>query len=202
PAPDARWLAVAATLRVHRGAAVHGPLARWSSGGRRETPLRLEAAGGEHVLHVEYGAGGPTRATLADGTRVEVAVHADDGLRAEVSVDGLRGAAAATFRGDRGWLDAFGLSDGVVDATDRPRRSDGGEAGGTIVCRMHGQLTRLGVEPGQRVERGAWLLSIEAMKMEHRFEAPVSGTVVEVGASPGTQVAPGRLLVRIEPDPA
>lgn len=202
PAPDARWLAVAATLRVHRGAAVHGPLARWSSGGRRETPMRLETAGGEHALRVEYGAGGPTRATLADGTRVELAVHADDGLRAEVSVDGLRGAVAASFRGDRGWLDAFGLSEGVVDATDRPRRTDGGETGGTIVCRMHGQMTRLGVEPGQRVERGAWLLSIEAMKMEHRFDAPVSGTVVEVGASPGTQVAPGRLLVRIEPDPA
>ena len=56
--------------------------------------------------------------------------------------------------------------------------------------------------PSSSVARGDYLLSIEAMKMEHRFEAPVSGTVVEVGASPGTQVAPGRLLVRIEPDPA
>jgi biotin carboxyl carrier protein len=37
--------------------------------------------------------------------------------------------------------------------------------------------------------------------MEHRFESPVSGTVVELGATPGTQLAPGRLLVRIEPDP-
>jgi propionyl-CoA carboxylase alpha chain len=66
---------------------------------------------------------------------------------------------------------------------------------------MHGQLTRVGVALGQRVERGTWLLSIEAMKMEHRFEAPLAGTVVELGASAGTQVAPGRLLVRIEPDP-
>jgi propionyl-CoA carboxylase alpha chain len=65
---------------------------------------------------------------------------------------------------------------------------------------MHGQLVRIAVEPGQRVTRGTYLLSIEAMKMEHRFEAPIDGTVVEIGASAGTQVAPGRLLVRIEPD--
>jgi biotin carboxyl carrier protein len=67
---------------------------------------------------------------------------------------------------------------------------------------MHGLLATLAVSPGQRVERGAFLLSIEAMKMEHRFEAPVAGTVVEVGAAAGTQVSPGRLLVRIEPDTA
>jgi len=202
PVPDARWLAVAAALRTHRAAAIHGPLARWSSVGRRETPLRLQAGGREHALRVAYGAHGPTCATLADGTCVEVAVLADDGLRAELAVDGLRTAVVATFTGARGWLDAFGLADGVTDATDLPREAGAGAAGGTIVCRMHGQLTRLGVAPGQRVERGAWLLSIEAMKMEHRFESPVAGTVVEVGAAAGTQVAPGRLLVRIEPDPA
>jgi geranyl-CoA carboxylase alpha subunit len=202
PAPDARWLAVAAVLRLHRGAAAHGPLARWSSSGRRETPLRLEAGGREHLLRLDYGAAGPTRVRFADGACVEVDVLCDDGLRAEVAVDGLRGEALATLDRGHGWLDALGLADGFVDATDRPREAGGGAASGAIVCRMHGQLTRLGVAPGQRVERGAWLLSIEAMKMEHRFESPVAGTVVEVGASAGTQVAPGRLLVRIEPDPA
>jgi biotin carboxyl carrier protein len=67
---------------------------------------------------------------------------------------------------------------------------------------MHGQLTRVAVTAGQRVARGTYLLSIEAMKMEHRFESPIAGTIVELGAAAGTQVAPGRLLVRIEPDPA
>jgi biotin carboxyl carrier protein len=38
------------------------------------------------------------------------------------------------------------------------------------------------------------------MKMEHRIESPIDGTVVEVGAASGTQVAPGQLLLRIEAD--
>ncbi|MFM1987879.1 MAG: hypothetical protein RJA99_836 [Pseudomonadota bacterium] len=202
PAPDPRWLAVAAALRVHRAAAAHGPLARWSSSGRRASPLRLEAAGREHPVRVEVAASGPIGVELADGRLIEVEVHADDGLRASVSVGGLRGAVRLHGDGPRGWLDAFGVSDAVADVTDRPREAGGGAAGGAIVSRMHGQLTRVAVEAGQRVERGAYLLSIEAMKMEHRFEAPVAGTVVEVGAAAGTQVAPGRLLVRIEPDPA
>jgi geranyl-CoA carboxylase alpha subunit len=201
PAPSARWLAVAAALRLHRAAAAHGPLARWSTAGRRESVLAVEAGGARHALRVDYGADGPTRVAFPDGTRIEVDVLSDDGLHVQVAVDGLLGAVVATIERGRGWLDAHGLADGFADVTDLPREAADGAAGGAIVCRMHGQLTRLGVEPGQRVERGAWLLSIEAMKMEHRFEAPVAGTVVEIGAGVGTQVAPGRLLVRIEPEP-
>jgi geranyl-CoA carboxylase alpha subunit len=201
PSHPARWLAVAAALRLHRLSAGHGPLARWSSAGRRESALGIEAGGTVHAVRIEYGADGPMQVRFADGARIEVEVVADDGLRAEVAVDGLRCSVVATLDRGRGWLDAFGLSDGFTDATDLPRESGDGAAGGAIVCRMHGQLTRVGVALGQRVERGTWLLSIEAMKMEHRFEAPLAGTVVELGASAGTQVAPGRLLVRIEPDP-
>ncbi|RPH46105.1 MAG: ATP-grasp domain-containing protein [Burkholderiales bacterium] len=202
PGPDARWLAVAAALRVHRAARVHGPLAGWSSSGTRTAPLRLEVAGREHPVRVESGAGRAHAVTFADGTVVRVALRHDDGLRAGVSVDGVGLEVMATLDRGRGWLDGFGLADGFTDVTDRPPRRDGGEAGGTIVSRMHGQLTRIAVEPGQRVERGTYLLSIEAMKMEHRFESPVAGIVAELGAACGTQVAPGRLLIRIDPDPA
>jgi acetyl/propionyl-CoA carboxylase alpha subunit len=202
PAHAPRWIAVAAALRVHRAARAHGPLGGWSSSGRRASPLRLDVAGHEIALHVEVGGARPYAVTLADGATIEVDVRRDDGLNAAVVVDGLGAEVLATLDRGRGWLDAFGLSDGFDDVTDRPRRTGGAEAGGSIVCRMHGQLTRVAVAPGQRVARGTYLLSIEAMKMEHRFESPVTGTVAELGAAAGTQVAPGRLLVRIEPDPA
>jgi geranyl-CoA carboxylase alpha subunit len=201
PIPEARWLAVAAVLRVHRAARVHGSLACWSSSGRRTAPLRLEVAGKVHALRVESGAGQAHAVTLADGTVLEVALERDDGLHAALVVDGVGRPVMATLERGIGWLDAFGMADGFADVTDRPPARGGAEAGGTIVCRMHGQLSRVAVALGEHVARGTYLLSIEAMKMEHRFESPVSGTVVELGATPGTQLAPGRLLVRIEPDP-
>jgi geranyl-CoA carboxylase alpha subunit len=200
PEPDARWRAVATALRLTRLARTHGPLAAWSSGGRRESPLRLRLAEVEHPVRIAYGLGAPLRVTAADGGTVDVEVVADDGLDARVIVDGLRRTIRMTLDGPHGWLDAFGLSDSFTDVTDLPRLTIGAAAGGTVSSRMHGQLVRIAVEPGQRVTRGTYLLSIEAMKMEHRFEAPIDGTVVEIGASAGTQVAPGRLLVRIEPD--
>ena len=205
PAPDARWVAAAAALRLHRASRVHGPLACWSSSGARETPLRIAAGGREHALRLSYAAGEPIRVARDGGPTVSIEVAEDDGVCATLVVDGLRGAVRASRTpGDtaRGWLDAFGVSDGFADLTDVPRDATDGAASGSLVCRMHGQLVRLAVQAGQRVERGAFLFAIEAMKMEHRFEAPIAGTVAEVGAATGTQVAPGRLIVRIEPDPS
>jgi propionyl-CoA carboxylase alpha chain len=117
-----------------------------------------------------------------------------------VIVDGLRTTVRALALPGGGWLDACGVSEGFADLTDRPRDSAGAAGGGSVVSRMHGQLVKLAVAPGQRVARGEFLLAIEAMKMEHRFEAPVGGIVTEVGVAAGAQVAPGRLLVLIEPD--
>ncbi|WP_300539439.1 biotin/lipoyl-containing protein [Sphingosinicella sp.] len=42
------------------------------------------------------------------------------------------------------------------------------------------------------------MLVLEAMKMENRMTAPVSGTVAKVGVAEGDQVAEGTLLVEIE----
>jgi geranyl-CoA carboxylase alpha subunit len=202
PVPQADWIAVAAALRLHRASEGHGPFACWASAGRRESPMRLEAGGGVHLLRLAYGQNAPIEVVFEDGRRIAVSVERDDGRTVDVTVDGIRRTVAASLRGGRGWLDADGLSDAFADLTDLPRDASTDTAGGSVVSRMHGLLASLAVVPGQRVERGTFLLSIEAMKMEHRFEAPVGGTVVEVGATAGTQVSPGRLLVRIEPDPA
>jgi biotin carboxyl carrier protein len=37
------------------------------------------------------------------------------------------------------------------------------------------------------------------MKMEHPVVAPIAGSVAEIGVAVGEQVAPGRLLMRVEP---
>ncbi|MBE7247096.1 MAG: acetyl-CoA carboxylase biotin carboxyl carrier protein subunit, partial [Actinomycetospora chiangmaiensis] len=61
-------------------------------------------------------------------------------------------------------------------------------------------LTALHVAPGESVERGRLLATIEAMKMEMRVVAPLSGTVAAVPARAGMTVAARQVLVTITPE--
>ena len=117
-------------------------------------------------------------------------------------VDGAHLRVRAWMQGNAGWLDADGVSAAWADTSQAPPVVDDEASHGVITSRMHGQVVRLNVEVGQRVRKGDFVLAIEAMKMEHRIEAPLAGSVVEIGAAAGTQVAPGRLLLRIEADAA
>jgi 3-methylcrotonyl-CoA carboxylase alpha subunit len=56
------------------------------------------------------------------------------------------------------------------------------------------------VVPRQSVKRGARVVLMEAMKMEHSLTAPMDGTVAEVAAVAGAQATEGAALVRIEAD--
>jgi 3-methylcrotonyl-CoA carboxylase alpha subunit len=49
------------------------------------------------------------------------------------------------------------------------------------------------------VEKGAPLVTLEAMKMEHALKAPFDGRVAELKVAAGDQVSEGALLVRLEP---
>ena len=50
------------------------------------------------------------------------------------------------------------------------------------------------VEEGAPVQAGAPLVVLEAMKMEHTVVAPCAGTVSQLGALAGAQVADGEVL--------
>ncbi|HNH35808.1 MAG TPA: acetyl-CoA carboxylase biotin carboxyl carrier protein subunit [Rhodocyclaceae bacterium] len=63
---------------------------------------------------------------------------------------------------------------------------------------MNGRVVAVHVAPGQTVAKGAPLLVIESMKMEHTLTAPRDGVVGEVHCRPGDQVAPDRVLVAID----
>jgi biotin carboxyl carrier protein len=62
---------------------------------------------------------------------------------------------------------------------------------------MPGKIVSVAVVAGATVEEHALLIVLEAMKMEHRIEAPVAGTVREVRVKPGELVAGGAMLVTI-----
>jgi 3-methylcrotonyl-CoA carboxylase alpha subunit len=68
---------------------------------------------------------------------------------------------------------------------------------GDVTAPMPGKIISVNVEPGAAVEERALLVVLEAMKMEHRIEATVAGTVKDVRVKPGQLVASGATLVTI-----
>jgi 3-methylcrotonyl-CoA carboxylase alpha subunit len=72
--------------------------------------------------------------------------------------------------------------------------------GGRLTAPMPGKVVSVLVGKGGAVEKGAPLLIIEAMKMEHTIAAPTSGVVEDVMYAVGDQVAEGAQLLVFTPD--
>ncbi len=72
------------------------------------------------------------------------------------------------------------------------------EEGSGLVSPMPGKVIALIAAPGAAVEKGAPLLVLEAMKMEHTISAPRAGTVKRFRFAAGDQVAEGVELVEFE----
>ncbi len=70
--------------------------------------------------------------------------------------------------------------------------------GGRVSAPMHGLLLEVRVAPGDAVEAGQTLAVLEAMKMHYEIVAEASGTVREVRAEAGTQVAADDILIDID----
>ncbi|WP_174300966.1 biotin carboxylase N-terminal domain-containing protein [Caulobacter sp. S45] len=69
---------------------------------------------------------------------------------------------------------------------------------GEITSPMPGRVVAVQVAKGDRVAKGAPLLTLEAMKMEHVLTAPFDAMVAELDAEAGGQVAEGVVLVKLD----
>ena len=77
-------------------------------------------------------------------------------------------------------------------------------AAGSLLAPMPGSVVRIEATVGDRVAAGQPLLWLEAMKMQHRIDAPVDGIVTELPVREGQQVEVGTVLavVTAEDGPA
>ena len=70
-------------------------------------------------------------------------------------------------------------------------------AGEVVKSPMPGNILKINVTVGQKVNEGDTLLVLEAMKMENEVAAPRSGTVAQIIVSKGAVVETGAPLVVI-----
>ena len=69
---------------------------------------------------------------------------------------------------------------------------------GGLTAPMNGSIVRVLVEAGQRVEAGATLIVLEAMKMEHSIRAAEAGVIKAVYCAEGEMISEGATLVELE----
>ena len=72
--------------------------------------------------------------------------------------------------------------------------------GGRLTAPMPGKIVQLMVDEGASVKKGAPLLIMEAMKMEHTISAPANGKVEALNYAVGDQVAEGAQLLSFAPE--
>jgi 3-methylcrotonyl-CoA carboxylase alpha subunit len=140
--------------------------------------LRVEAGDRSQVARVAL-AGGRICGTL-DGERIDAAVIADDDARLVFGA----GAPARLRR-----VDPLAHADAEEHAP------------GHLAAPMSGTIVAVMVAPGERVARGAALVVLEAMKMEHTIVAPAAARVTAVRCAVGERVAEGADLVDLEEAP-
>jgi propionyl-CoA carboxylase alpha chain len=73
-------------------------------------------------------------------------------------------------------------------------------AAGSLLAPMPGSIARLAVAVGDRVKAGEPVLWLEAMKMQHRIDAPTDGVVAELPVRAGQQIDVGAVLAVVEED--
>ncbi|MGV9501271.1 acetyl/propionyl/methylcrotonyl-CoA carboxylase subunit alpha [Streptomyces sp. NPDC003642] len=185
PAPDPH-APLAAALADARARSRPG-FGGWRNVPSQPQTKRYLMAGEEHEARYRH-----TRQGLeADGVRV---VHAEADL-VILDVDGVQRRFEVARHGDRVYVNTTALM-----ALPRFPDPTAQHAPGSLLAPMPGTVVRVadGLTAGTPVKAGEPLLWLEAMKMQHKITAPVTGTLTSLPVAPGQQVEPGMLLAVVQ----
>ena len=219
-APDRAWIAAAlseyqaiecAARASSAGAADpyspwHAADAWWNGTATHRIAITLADASGQRTVTVKPNDDG----SVSLGGDVEARTVRADTRDGRLFVAAQRGGApdveasfAASVVRDGNVLHVFSPAARARLSRVDPLAHADDEAGhpGHLAAPMSGTVVAVMVKPGDSVEKGAPLVVLEAMKMEHTIAAPAAGVVVAVNYGVGDRVAEGADLVDVE-DPA
>jgi len=213
-APSERVLAVAALGELARLRAAAGARAAasddpgspwnqvatwWPNSDQHAIALTFEAAGVTYPVQVKCDG---DAVTLHLGARDVAARVATQGSELRIGFDGAEFAAASVAQGEERSV----FCDGAMQrlrCVDPLAHASAEEAhAGHLTAPMSGTVVAVLVAVGEAVPKGAGLLVLEAMKMEHTIKAPAAGTVRAVHYRQGEQVAEGTALIDLDGDAA
>ena len=112
-----------------------------------------------------------------------------------VELDGVTSFAHVVRSNDKWWIHFQGRI--YVTNMHEPGSKNSSLSEGSLSAPMPGTILDVLVKSGQRVRQGQTLLVMEAMKMEHRIQAPKAGEVIAVHFETGDRVDMGANLVEI-----
>jgi 3-methylcrotonyl-CoA carboxylase alpha subunit len=205
------WAIAAAELSLYqeqiaRKAALtsNDPWSPWSRGdgwrlnGEGHGEIRLRADGTLHRIAVTYRPGG-YEFQLPQGRRFVRAQRLANG-KIRVDIEGRQatgtvariGTAITVFTADG--TAQFDLVDSLMASAEVDA------APGHLAAPMPGKVIQVSVKPGDAVKRGATLMVLEAMKMEHSIAAPMDGKIARVFFKPGDLVEEGAELISFAED--
>lgn len=175
----------------------------WRTGGHR-VPKRLRFAPRPGELE-DVLVNGDT--VVVDGRERIVRIIAAGEHAAHIEVDGVSSEWAIARNADTLWVGQAGFSwplgivraDAQLAASLAAIERDGNPASPEVRSPMPGTVVAVPVSSGDHVDANATIITVEAMKMEHKLVAPVAG-IVTLTAKPGDLVKLNELLATIDPD--
>jgi len=207
--PDEVWLVAALAELLHEQREVNAKSAaaadrdapwraldgwRLNSRAERKLALRLQDTLQEVVVVVVPGA----YQLALNGRSVRASGTLGRGGAVHAQLDDHRVNAAVVITGERRHVFYRGHSWPLALVDTLYVGGEGEDVEGGLRAPMPGKVVTLIAEPGVVVEKGAPLLVLEAMKMEHTITAPRKGKVVSFHVAAGDQVADGAELVEFE----
>jgi 3-methylcrotonyl-CoA carboxylase alpha subunit len=170
---------------------------RWIPGGDRDRPFVFrEADGVEHKASLRYGRQGMV--VSAGGDEMPFAFEvAPTGF--DIELVGTRQRVQAILEGrdlyvrtnqgrfELHWVDPLAIEDEDAAGSDR------------IVAPLPGTVVAVLAKEGDRLEKGAGVVTLEVMKMEQTLRAPFACKLVKLKCAAGDSVQEGVELAELEP---
>ncbi|MCS6836708.1 MAG: biotin/lipoyl-binding protein [Anaerolineae bacterium] len=169
----------------------------WRNNPNRAIRQRFRQDGETHEVALSPQGQGVYQASILEQTYT-VQVIAQDSPRFILVVDGHRQPVTVVCgQTNEWWVHTLRGTLVLQWLSPFPAPQASAEAGGSLRAPMTGQVRRVLVEVGQVVKSGDLLMILEAMKMEHRIEAPHDGTVEAIRYQVGETVQQDEVLLAL-----